>query len=128
MTPPGTSLVASASLRVTAGSGRASDARATTVLPDTMIGASRDTRASSGASSGAMSPTTPVGSGTVKLKYGPATALAPPSTDGSLSAHPAYQTQRSIEASTSPSGSSTPPAASSSTNWDRRPSMISPTR
>ena len=41
MTPPGTSLVASASLRVMAGSGRASDARATTVFPDTMIGASR---------------------------------------------------------------------------------------
>ena len=84
MTPPGTSLVASASPRVTAGSGRASDARATTVLPETMIGASRDTRASSGASSGAMRPTTPVGSGTVKLKYGPATALAPPRTDGQL--------------------------------------------
>ena len=45
--------------------------------------------------------TTPVGSGIVKLKYGPATGFAPPSTWASLSAQPAYQTTRSIERSTS---------------------------
>ena len=46
-------------------------------------------------------PTTPVGSGIVKLKYGPATGFVPPSTCASLSAQPAYQTMRSIEVSTS---------------------------
>ena len=51
--------------------------------------------------SGARTATTPVGSGTVKLKYGPATGLEPPSTCGSLSAQPAYQTTRSIARSTS---------------------------
>ncbi len=56
----------------------------------------RETRPSSGGSSGASTATTPVGSGTVKLKYGPATGFAPPSTCGSLSAQPAYQTMRSI--------------------------------
>ena len=45
---------------------------------------------------GATMATTPVGSGTVKLKYGPETGFAPPSTCGSLSAQPAYQTIRSI--------------------------------
>ena len=45
--------------------------------------------------------TTPVGSGTVKLKYGPATGFDPPSTWVSLSEKPAYQTQRSIARSTS---------------------------
>ena len=43
-------------------------------------------------------PTTPVGSGTVKLKYGPATGFDEPSTCASLSAQPAYQTKRSIDA------------------------------
>ena len=46
-------------------------------------------------------PTTPVGSGSVKLKYGPATGFDEPSTCASLSAKPAYQTQRSIARSTS---------------------------
>ena len=53
--------------------------------------------------SGATIPTTPVGSGTVKLKYGPATGFDEPSTCASLSAKPAYQTQRSIARSTSSS-------------------------
>ena len=53
------------------------------------------------ARSGATTATTPVGSGTVKLKYGPATGFEPPSTCGSLSAQPAYQTTRSIARSTS---------------------------
>ena len=44
---------------------------------------------------------TPVGSGIVKLKYGPATGFDEPRTWASLSAKPAYQTQRSIDRSTS---------------------------
>src|SRR5207248_3197814 len=51
--------------------------------------------------SGAPITTTPVGSGIVKLKYGPATGLDEPSTCASLSAKPAYHTQRSIAFSTS---------------------------
>ena len=67
-TPPGTSEVASTSVSVTAGRGRASDAITTAALPDTMIGARRLTRPSRLEDSGAMRPTTPVGSGTLKLK------------------------------------------------------------
>ena len=59
------------------------------------------TSPSSDGSSGASTATTPVGSGIVKLKYGPATGFVPPRTCGSLSAQPAYQTIRSIAASTS---------------------------
>ena len=44
--------------------------------------------------------TTPVGSGTEKLKYGPATGFADPATCANLSAQPAYQTQRSMASST----------------------------
>src|SRR5919205_753525 len=100
-TPPGTSEVASASASSIAASGRVSDAIATTELPPTSAGATRDTSPSSGGSSGATMPTTPVGSGTVKLKYGPATGFDDPSTCASLSLKPAYQTQRSIARSTS---------------------------
>src|SRR4029450_7105255 len=75
-----------------------------------------------------MIPTTPVGSGVVRLKYGPATGLAPPYTWAILSDQPAYQTQRSIAASTSPAGPPPPPAATSATTWSRRPSSISATR
>ena len=56
------------------------------------------TRPSSAGSSGAITATTPVGSGSVKLKYGPATGFDEPSTCASLSAQPAYQTTRSIGA------------------------------
>ena len=52
---------------------------------------------------GARTATTPVGSGTVKLKYGPATGFEPPSTSDSLSAQPAYQTTRSTAELTSAS-------------------------
>ena len=93
--------MASASASSTAASGLPSDAIATTALPPTSAGAIRETSPSSGGSSGATTATTPVGSGTVKLKYGPDTAFAPPSTCDSLSAKPAYQTQRSIARSTS---------------------------
>jgi hypothetical protein len=50
------------------GIGLGFDARATTVLPLTMAGAMSETSASSGASSGASTPTMPIGSVTVKLK------------------------------------------------------------
>jgi hypothetical protein len=71
------------------------------VFPPTITGASRDTIPPSEGVSGASTPTTPVGSGNVKLKYGTATGLEDPSTCANLSAQPAYQTQRSIASSTS---------------------------
>ena len=80
------------------------------------------TSPSSGGSSGARTPTTPVGSGTVKLKYGPATGFAEPSTCASLSAQPAYQTTRSIARSTS----ARPPECS--VRSARRASIISAIR
>ena len=72
-----------------------------------------------------------MGSGLERLKYGPATGLALPSTWVTLSAQPAYQTSRSIAASTAlaawlalaPSASIT-----ASANCGRRSSMISATR
>ena len=75
--------------------------------------------------------TTPVGSGTLKLKYGPATGFADPVTWAILSVQPAYQTQRSMAASTwaaalrrvRPSA-----AATSAANWAARPSISSATR
>ena len=127
-TPPGTSEVASTSPSETAGSGDASLARTTAVFPDTTAGASRETRPRSAWPGGATIPTTPVGSGIVKLKYGPATGLVAPRSWPILSAHPAYQTQRSIEASTPLRGSFAPASASSASNWDRRPSISSATR
>src|SRR6185436_293478 len=84
-----------------AASGWESEAIATTAFPPTRAGTRRETSPSSGGSSGAITATTPVGSGSVKLKYGPATGFDEPSTWGSLSAQPAYQTTRSIARSTS---------------------------
>ena len=130
-TPGGTSEVASTSASVIAGSGRFSDAIRTTELPATSGGASRDTRPSREDVSGATIPTTPVGSGIVKLKYGAATGLLLPSTWAILSAQPAYQTQRSTAWLTESRarGPSIPSAAATSaTNWARRPSMSSATR
>src|SRR5205807_1379913 len=69
--------------------------------PPTSTGATRETSASNGGSFGTTTPTTPVGSGSVKLKYGPETGFDEPSTCASLSAQPAYQTIRSIDRSTS---------------------------
>ena len=100
-TPPGTSDVASTSPSSIAARGCASDATTTATLPPASTGASRETSPSSAGSPGATIPTTPVGSGTVKLKYGPATGFAPPSTWLSLSVQPAYQTIRSMACSTS---------------------------
>src|SRR5439155_10894 len=67
-TPPGTSAVASTSASSTAASGCCSEATTTTELPPTIAGATRETSPSSAGSGGARIPTTPVGSGTVKLK------------------------------------------------------------
>ncbi len=85
--------------RVTAGTGNFSDAMTTTVLPVAIAGAMTLTRPSSGPL-GATIATTPVGSGVDRLKYGPDTALALPRAWTYLSAQPAYQTTRSIAAST----------------------------
>src|SRR5690606_22040971 len=99
-TPPGTSLVASTSARLIADSGQRSLATATTVFPVTSAGAMTDTSPSSAESCGATIATTPVGSGTEMLKYGPATGLAFPPTCAYLSHQPAYQTHMSMAAST----------------------------
>ena len=121
-TPPGTSDVASTSASSIAARGCASEATTTATLPPASTGASRETSPSSAGSPGATIPTTPVGSGTVKLKYGPATGFAPPSTWLSLSVQPAYQTKRSTARSTS----SRPPHSSASSA--PRASSISATR
>ena len=62
-----------------------------------------ETRPSSGELSPANSTTTPVASGELMLKKGPATGFWLPSTCVSLSHQPAYQTSRSMEALTSAS-------------------------
>ncbi len=101
------------------------------MLPVTIAGATTETRPSSDESCGASTATTPVGSGTEKLKYGPATGLDEPCTWATLSDQPAYQTQRSIAASTAASAllrERPSPAPTSSTNWPRRPSSSSATR
>src|SRR5215212_2592036 len=105
-----------------AASGWVSDATATTALPPVSGGSRRDTSPSRDGSSGAITATTPVGSGTVKLKYGPATGFEPPSTCASLSVQPAYHTMRSTLRSTS----SRP--LHSSANSAVRASIISATR
>src|SRR6185437_9011829 len=87
-TPPGRSDVARTSVSDTAGSGRSREATMTVVLPVVMIGAITDTRPRRLDSCGARAPTTPVGSGSEKLKYGPATELALPVTWAYLSATP----------------------------------------
>src|SRR5262249_41002185 len=79
-TPPRTSEVASTSENVTAGSGRSYDDTTTQVLPETITGATTETRPSSEDSCGASTATTPVGSGVDRLKNGPATGFALPTT------------------------------------------------
>src|SRR2546427_4915617 len=102
MTPPGTSEVARTSVRVIAASGRVSDAMTTTALPATSGGARRETKPSNDDGSGATIPTTPLGSGVVKLKYRAPTGVAEPSTRLVLSAPPADQTPRSVAPPTRP--------------------------
>src|SRR6202167_6578331 len=84
----------------TAGVGRFSLARATTVLPTHSGASTASTNPSSEDSCTQTTPTTPLGTGIEKLKNGPATGLVPPSTWAILSVHPAYQTTRSIDAET----------------------------
>ena len=131
-TPPGTSEVASTSVNVTAGSGRAYDDTTTQVLPETIAGATTETSPSSEDSCGARTATTPVGSGVDRLKNGPATGLALPTTWVSLSAQPAYQTSRSMAASSGGRGlarrSGPRSATSASTNCGRRSSISSAIR
>jgi hypothetical protein len=101
------------------------------VLPVTTTGATTLTSPSSDDRCGASTATTPVGSGTEKLKYGAATGLVPPATWAILSAHPAYQTSRSTDSSTAASAGRLPSPSdrcTSSTNWARRPSSTSATR
>ena len=131
-TPPGTSEVASTSARLTAASTAGPLTASTAVLPVAMTGASTLTSPSSPASGGASTATTPVGSGTLRLKYGPATALAPPVTCATLSGQPAYQTHRSIAAATFRAAPARSlffsPTTTSPVNCSARPSSISATR
>src|SRR5258706_4354579 len=130
-TPPGTSDVDNTSPNVTAGRGAFSDATTTHVLPLTITGATTLTSPRSDDVCGANTATTPMGSGTLKLKYGPATGVDAPSIMVSLSLHPANHTQRSIAASTIVDATRAvrpSPVATSFTNCSRRPSMISATR
>src|ERR1700750_3472181 len=86
--PPGTSEVASTSDSDTAGRGLRSLATATTVLPLTTAGATTETKPSRLDACGAITATTPVGSGSEKLKYGPATGVADPGTTDGLAPQP----------------------------------------
>ena len=105
-----------------------SHAMTTAVLPPTRPAPARLTSPSSDWSCGATMPTTPVGSGTVKLKYGPATGFAraehlrdlvgpprvpDPAVDGGVDA--SHRVGR-------------PASASSASNCARRPSITSATR
>src|SRR6266566_3295076 len=130
-TPGGTSAVAITSVSVTAGNGRGSLATTTAVLPVTMTGASTLTSPSRLEPAGAITATTPVGSGRLKLKYGPATGFAAPATCATLSAQPANHTHRSTASATRrPACTADPPsaAATSAANCAARPSSISATR
>ena len=114
-----------------AGSGRVAEVATTHVLPVTITGATTLTRPSSEDCCGASTATTPVGSGSEKLKYGAATGLVPPTTWAILSAHPAYQTSRSTDSSTAASACrlvAPSERCTSSTNCARRPSRTSATR
>ena len=80
---------------------------------------------------GATTAMTPLGSGVDRLKNGPATGLALPTTWVILSAQPAYQTSRSIAASTyvrALAGDTPSDARSSASNCSRRPSITSAMR
>src|SRR5664280_3134870 len=102
-TPGGKSDVALISPSRSAGVGRRSLATTTTVLPAQIGASTLFTKPSSDESWGAITPTTPLGVGSEKLKKGPATGLAPPSTWVILSVQPAYQTIRSIDRDTAAS-------------------------
>src|SRR5665213_3640004 len=107
-TPGGKSDVALISPSRSAGVGRCSLATTTTVFPAQIGASTLFTSPSSDEHWGASTPTTPLGVGSEKLKKGPATGLAPPSTWAILSVHPAYQTTRSIDRDTTASASASP--------------------
>src|SRR5438876_8978594 len=88
-TPPGKSLVARISVKVIAGSGYLSEATTTAVLPLKSTGETREISGSSAGSSGTRTTTTPVGSGTVKLKWDVATGFTLPKIWEYLSVQPA---------------------------------------
>ena len=99
-TPAGESAVAVISPSRIDGVGRSSLAITTTVLPTAMGAKTAFTNPSSDESCAATTPTTPLGTGTEKLKKGPATGLDEPRTWAILSVQPAYQTIRSIDLDT----------------------------
>jgi hypothetical protein len=89
ITPPGTSDVAATSAKVIATQGSCSAAITTHALPPVITGAISEINPNSGDPSGAMTPTTPVGSGVEYENYGLKTGLALPMTAASLSVQPA---------------------------------------
>src|ERR1700750_1221312 len=74
-TPPGRSDEFSTSAKVTEHIGLVSEARTTHVFPPAITGAITETKPSNESFCGAMTDTTPVGSGTEKLKWGLATGF-----------------------------------------------------
>jgi len=100
-TPPGTSLVATISASSIATAGAGPSTIATQTLPESTMGRMADTRPTRGEVVGVKATTTPVASGTLKLKKGEATGFTPPSTWLNLSGQPAYQKVRSTATSTS---------------------------
>ena len=81
--------MARTSVSDTAGSGRSCEATTTAVFPVASTGATTETRPSREESCGASTATTPVGSGSEKVKYGPATGSVAPVTWANLSVQPA---------------------------------------
>src|SRR5690606_9177775 len=100
-TPPGTSDVARTSANVIAGMGADSAARTTVVLPGTRTGITAPANPHRAGSSGATTPTTPVGPGVAMVTKGPATVPRFPRTWANLSDQPAYHTIRSTVSATS---------------------------
>src|SRR5215470_12643961 len=88
-TPPGTSEELITSAKLTAQSGLASEPRTMHVFPPAMTGAIVETNPISELSCGAITATTPVGSGTEKLKCEEATGLTVPKSCWYLSHQPA---------------------------------------
>jgi hypothetical protein len=130
-TPPGRSLVARHSENVMAVRGSSSLASTTQTLPDTITGKIAVTSPSSDGRAGATTATTPMGSGTVKLKCGPATGFELASRLWYLSLQPANEMTRSIARSTSVTAASRSPPSErwiSPASSPARPSMTSASR
>src|SRR2546428_13022862 len=105
ITPAGTSEVSSTLYSSVAASGGASDGIATTVFPTAMAGATSETNPSSGSSSGAAMPSTPIGSFLASATPRILVAWTCPS---HLSAHAAYVDMRETDPSTSTQAHSVP--------------------